>query len=90
MLKSARHHKVWYDAQLPFEYTGKSTEMRKEKIPISISISGERVGLGWFCLGFIGQDGQWVSGLWIVGVMSYQKIFGLNNVNCHKVEKSSG
>ena len=41
--------------------------------------------------GFGGSGGSvWVMGQWIVGVISFQKIFGLYGVERHKVEKWSG
>ena len=34
--------------------------------------------------------GEWSVSQWILGVMRFQKIFGLYGVECHKVEKWSG
>ena len=35
-------------------------------------------------------SGHWSVSQWILGVMRFQKIFGLYGVECHKVEKWSG
>ena len=49
----------------------------------------------WVVGGFCGYDGsvwvmvEWASGYWIVGVTSFQKIYGLYSVEHHKVEKWS-
>ena len=49
----------------------------------------------WVVGGFCGYDGsvwvmvEWASGYWIVGVTSFQKIYGLYSVAHHKVEKLS-
>ena len=34
--------------------------------------------------------GEWSVGQWILGVMRFQKIFGLYSVERHKVEKGAG
>ena len=47
------------------------------------------VGMGGFC-GYGGPVwvmGEWAVGYWIVGITSFQKIYGLYSVEHHKVEK---
>ena len=43
--------------------------------------------VGWVLGGFGGSDGSvWVMGQWIVGVISFQKIFDLYGLKHHTVE----
>ena len=44
-------------------------------------------------MGFVGMEssvwviGEWAESHWIIGVISFQKIYGLYSVKHHKVEK---
>ena len=42
--------------------------------------------LGGFWVGLVGLVGEWAVGQWIVGVMSFQKMYGLYG----KIHKISG
>ena len=50
-----------------------------------------RWAVGGFCGygGSVWVMGEWAVGYWIVGVTSFQKIYGLYSVKHHKVEKWS-
>ena len=47
--------------------------------------------MGGFCGygGSVWVMGEWAVGYWIVGVTSFQKIYGLYSVEHHKIEKLS-
>ena len=47
-----------------------------------------RLWVWWVCV----DDGEvvYAMGQWIVDAMRFQKIYGLNTAECHKVEKWSG
>ena len=44
--------------------------------------------LGGFWVGLVGLVGEWAVGQWIVGVMSFQKMYGLYGLTHHAMDIS--